>query len=173
MRGWSGTNCDVGPPPPPPPLRPPPPPPTPTPPPINPFGPPPPAPASGGCIDDPSGAVAAAGQTCAAILPMLANNCDYDLSTLTALIPAGTSLRLACPLSCNDCGAATGGRGGGTTAPVCTTPGCCDTAADCLASILSRTVNCAIASQQVTCKQSCLVSSNVPCAGTPPPGGGH
>ena len=86
--GWSGTNCDIGPPPPPPPPRPLPPPP-PTPPPPS----PPLAPAAGACVDDPSGAVAGAGQTCPAIMPMLANNCDYDLSTLTAAIPAGVSTR--------------------------------------------------------------------------------
>ena len=61
--------------------------------------------ASGGCVDDPTGAVAGAGQSCPALLPTLSNNCDFDLSTLAPAIPAGTTLGTACPLSCNACGA--------------------------------------------------------------------
>ena len=84
----------------------------------NPFGPPPPP--AGGCVDDPTGAVAGAGQSCPAILPMLGNNCDFDLSTLAPTIPAGTTLRIACPLSCNACGApppAPPAGGGGSKNP--------------------------------------------------------
>lgn len=72
---------------------------------------PPSPPAAGAvCVDDPSGAVAGAGQTCPVILPMLGSNCDFDLSTLSPAILAGTTLRIACPLSCNDCPTIGGGH---------------------------------------------------------------
>ena len=66
--------------------------------------PPPPPPPATDCVDDPTGAVAGAGQSCPVILGMLANNCAFDLSTLSPAIPAGTTLGLACPLSCHVCG---------------------------------------------------------------------
>ena len=56
------------------------------------------------CVDDPTGAVAGSGQSCPVILGMLANNCDFDLSRLAPAIPAGTTLAIACPLSCHVCG---------------------------------------------------------------------
>ena len=68
--------------------------------------PPPPVRPAGGCVDDPTGAVAGGGQSCPALVPMLSDNCDFDLSALVSAIPVGTTLRTACPLSCNACGAA-------------------------------------------------------------------
>ena len=56
----------------------------------------------GPCFDDPTGMLAAAGQQCSAVLAVL-GDCDFDLSALSPATPAGTTLHVACPLSCGVC----------------------------------------------------------------------
>lgn len=63
---------------------------------------PPPPPVSG-CLDDPTGAVAGAGVTCSALMVMMQSNCASDLHILSDLIPVGTPLSSACPLTCGTC----------------------------------------------------------------------
>mmetsp|Transcript_33332 Transcript_33332/g.65474 ORF Transcript_33332/g.65474 Transcript_33332/m.65474 type:complete len:620 (+) Transcript_33332:1855-3714(+) len=70
-----------------------------------------------GCVDDPTGGVAAAGYTCAQLVPF---GCKTDLKP-----PEGALIEMACPVSCNACptgaGAGTGG-GAPTAASAPTTP---------------------------------------------------
>lgn len=55
------------------------------------------------CVDDPTGAIQAAGLTCATLKPMMSGGCDGDLHDLNAATPVGTLFHSVCPVTCNTC----------------------------------------------------------------------
>eukprot|EP01047_Picozoa_sp_COSAG01_P019728 COSAG01_NODE_1106_length_11666_cov_5.510504_5_plen_478_part_00 len=68
------------------------------------------------CQDDPNNNVAAAGITCAQLLPL---GCALDMSTVDQRLPPKTMVSLLCPRSCNVSSCAAGNLGGAPTASQC------------------------------------------------------
>lgn len=56
--------------------------------------------ASSLCVDDVGGALAGAGMTCAAILPL---GCNTDLNSVNPQAPVGSLVKVVCPVSCQAC----------------------------------------------------------------------
>lgn len=59
------------------------------------------------CADDPTGDLAAAGATCAQLLPM---GCSFDVAAVDKRVPTGTIVAVFCPMSCNACVNASSGN---------------------------------------------------------------
>ena len=63
------------------------------------------------CVDDPIGQVAAWGSSCS---DLVALGCSTDLSATYPVLPVGSLVSVACPLSCDSCTNSSSGSGSGS-----------------------------------------------------------